>query len=73
MFILVPNDLTIRLGWVLPFKFPPRYQDRLTFMIPRRIRKWLDERFQIGEVFPLPCRPLAFALNLYYCVIPQKY
>jgi SAM-dependent methyltransferase len=70
--IVVPNDLTMSLGRVLLFKFPPRYPDHLTFMTPRRIPKWLAGRFEICEGFPLPFRRLAFALNLYYFVVAQK-
>ncbi|HYU80395.1 MAG TPA: class I SAM-dependent methyltransferase [Vicinamibacterales bacterium] len=66
--IVVPNDLTMSVGRVVLLKWPPRYPDHLTFVTPRRLRRWLSDGFRIQDAFPLPFRALPFAVNLYYFV-----
>ena len=35
------------------------------------MRRWLADGFRIREEFPLPFRPLPFAVNLYYFVVAE--
>jgi ubiquinone/menaquinone biosynthesis C-methylase UbiE len=70
--MVVPNDVTMSAGRLVLRKFPIRYPDHLTFMTPRRMRRWLSDGFRITEAFHLPFRPLPFAVNLYHFVVAEK-
>lgn len=70
--IVVPNDVTMSIGRVLLFKWPPRYPDHLTFTTPRRMRRWLSSGYRVREAFPMPFRALPFAANLYYFVDAER-
>jgi 2-polyprenyl-6-hydroxyphenyl methylase/3-demethylubiquinone-9 3-methyltransferase len=71
--IVVPNDVTMSVGRVLLGKWPPRYpDDHLIFTPPGRMRRWLTPGFRIKDAFPMPCRVLPFACNLYYFVEAEK-
>jgi ubiquinone/menaquinone biosynthesis C-methylase UbiE len=70
--IVVPNDVTMSVGRVLLFKWPPRYPDHLTFTTPRRMQRWMREGFRIRDAFPMPFRMLPFAFNLYYFVDAER-
>ena len=69
--IVVPNDVTMSAGRLLLGKFPIRYPDHLTFTTPARMHKWLARDFRVAEEFPLPFRPLPFAVNLYYFMVAE--
>ena len=70
--IVVPNDVTMSVGRVALFKWPPRYPDHLTFTTPGRMRRWLRDGFRIRDAFPLPFRMMPFAINLYYFVDAER-
>jgi ubiquinone/menaquinone biosynthesis C-methylase UbiE len=70
--IVVPNDITMSVGRVMLFKWPPRYPDHLTFTTPARMQKWLRDGFRIRDAFPMPFRALPFAANLYYFVEAER-
>jgi SAM-dependent methyltransferase len=70
--IVVPNDVTMSAGRLILRKFPIRYPDHLTFMTPRRIRRWLADGFRTREAFHLPIRQLPFAVNLYHFVVAER-
>jgi len=70
--IVVPNDVTMSAGRLVLRKFPIRYPDHLTFMTPRRLRRWLSDGFRTREAFHLPIRQLPFAVNLYHFVVAEK-
>ena len=70
--IVVPNDITMSIGRVMLFKWPPRYPDHLTFTTPGRMRRWLSDGFRTREAFPMPFRALPFAMNLYYFVEAER-
>ena len=70
--MVVPNDVTMTVGRVLLFKWPPRYPDHLTMTTPGKMRRWLREGFRIRESFTMPFRPLPFAVNLYLFVVAEK-
>jgi SAM-dependent methyltransferase len=69
--IVVPNDVTMSAGRLVLGKFPIRYPDHLTFTTPGRMHKWLAGGFKVSEEFPLPFRPLPFAVNLYYFMVAE--
>jgi ubiquinone/menaquinone biosynthesis C-methylase UbiE len=69
--IVVPNDITMSVGRVLLFKWPPRYPDHLTFTTPKRMRAWLAG-FRIRDAFPMPFRAMPFGVNLYYFVEAER-
>jgi SAM-dependent methyltransferase len=69
--IVVPNDVTMSAGRLVLGKFPIRYPDHLTFTTPGRMHKWLASGFAVREEFPLPFRPLPFAVNLYYFMVAE--
>jgi SAM-dependent methyltransferase len=69
--IVVPNDVTMSAGRLVLGKFPIRYPDHLTFTTPGRMHKWLAHGFKVTEEFPLPFRPLPFAVNLYYFMVAE--
>lgn len=69
--IVVPNDVTMSAGRLVLGKFPIRYPDHLTFTTPARMHKWLAHGFKVAEEFPLPFRPLPFAVNLYYFMVAE--
>lgn len=69
--IVVPNDVTMSAGRLVLGKFPIRYPDHLTFTTPARMHRWLKPGFRIREEFPLPFRPLPFAVNLYYFMVAE--
>lgn len=69
--IVVPNDVTMSIGRLILGKFPIRYPDHLTYTTPPKMRKWLADGFIIRESFPMPFRPLPFAVNLFYFVVAE--
>ena len=69
--IVVPNDVTMSAGRLVLGKFPIRYPDHLTFTTPGRMHQWLKNGFRVTEEFPLPFRPLPYALNLYYFMVAE--
>ena len=69
--MVVPNDVTMSAGRLVLGKFPIRYPDHLTFTTPGRMHKWLAQGFKVTEEFPLPFRPLPFAVNLYYFMVAE--
>jgi SAM-dependent methyltransferase len=69
--IVVPNDVTMSAGRLVLGRFPIRYPDHLTFTTPGRMHKWLATGFRITEEFPLPFRPLPYAVNLYYFMVAE--
>jgi SAM-dependent methyltransferase len=69
--IVVPNDVTMSAGRLVLGKFPIRYPDHLIFTTPGRMHKWLSKGFRIAEEFPLPFRPLPYAVNLYYFMVAE--
>lgn len=69
--IVVPNDVTMSAGRLVLGKFPIRYPDHLTFTTPRRMHRWLKHGFRVREEFPLPFRPLPYAVNLYYFMVAE--
>ncbi len=69
--IVVPNDVTMSAGRLVLGKFPIRYPDHLTFTTPGRLHRWLKDGFQVTEEFPLPFRPLPYAVNLYYFMVAE--
>lgn len=69
--MVVPNDVTMSAGRLVLGKFPIRYPDHLTFTTPGRMHKWLAHGFKVTEEFPLPFRPLPFAVNLYYFMVAE--
>jgi SAM-dependent methyltransferase len=69
--IVVPNDLTMSAGRLLLGKFPIRYPDHLIFTTPGRMHRWLASGFRVAEEFPLPFRPLPYAVNLYYFIVAE--
>jgi SAM-dependent methyltransferase len=69
--IVVPNDVTMSAGRLMLAKFPIRYPDHLTFTTPGRMHRWLAKGFTVTEEFPLPFRPLPFAVNLYYFMVAE--
>jgi 2-polyprenyl-6-hydroxyphenyl methylase/3-demethylubiquinone-9 3-methyltransferase len=69
--IVVPNDVTMSAGRLVLGKFPIRYPDHLTFTTPGRMHKWLSD-WKVTEEFPLPFRPLPYAVNLYYFMVVEK-
>ena len=69
--MVVPNDVTMSAGRLVLGKFPIRYPDHLTFTTPRRMHRWLSKGFRVTEEFPLPFRPLPFAVNLYYFMVAE--
>ena len=69
--MVVPNDVTMSAGRLVLGKFPIRYPDHLTFTTPGRMHKWLAPGFKVTEEFPLPFRPLPFAVNLYYFLVAE--
>ena len=69
--MVVPNDVTMSAGRLVLGKFPIRYPDHLTFTTPGRMHKWLERGFKVTEEFPLPFRPLPFAVNLYYFMVAE--
>lgn len=69
--IVVPNDVTMSTGRLLLGKFPIRYPDHLTFTTPGRMHRWLANGFTVREEFPLPFRPLPYAVNLYYFMVAE--
>ncbi|MBY0493450.1 MAG: methyltransferase domain-containing protein [Cyanobacteria bacterium] len=69
--IVVPNDVTMSAGRLVLLKFPVRYPDHLTFTTPARMHKWLAKGFRIMEEYPLPFRPLPYAVNLYYFMVVE--
>lgn len=69
--IVVPNDVTMSAGRLALGKFPIRYPDHLTFTTPARMHRWLKPGFRVREEFPLPFRPLPFAVNLYYFMVAE--
>ena len=69
--IVVPNDVTMSAGRLVLGKFPIRYPDHLTFTTPGRMNKWLANGFTVKEEFPLPFRPLPYAVNLYYFMVAE--
>jgi SAM-dependent methyltransferase len=69
--IVVPNDVTMSAGRLVLGKFPIRYPDHLTFTTPGRMHRWLGEGFRVAEEFPLPFRPLPYAVNLYYFMVAE--
>jgi SAM-dependent methyltransferase len=69
--IVVPNDVTMSAGRLVLGKFPIRYPDHLTFTTPARMHRWLKPGFRVREEFPLPFRPLPFAVNLYYFMVAE--
>ena len=69
--IVVPNDVTMSAGRLVLGKFPIRYPDHLTFTTPGRMHRWLAGGFTVREEFPLPFRPLPFAVNLYYFMVAE--
>ena len=69
--IVVPNDITMSAGRLVLGKFPIRYPDHLTFTTPARMHRWLSKGFKVTEEFPLPFRPLPFAVNLYYFMVAE--
>jgi ubiquinone/menaquinone biosynthesis C-methylase UbiE len=70
--IVVPNDVTMSVGRVLLFKWPPRYPDHLTFATPGRMQRWLGAGFRVRDAFPMPFRKLPFVVNLYYFVDAER-
>jgi SAM-dependent methyltransferase len=69
--IVVPNDFTLSAGRLMLGKFPVRYPDHLTFTTPGRMHRWLANGFRVVEEFPLPFRPLPYAVNLYYFMVVE--
>jgi SAM-dependent methyltransferase len=69
--MVVPNDVTMSAGRLVLGKFPVRYPDHLTFTTPGRLHRWLAGGFNVREEFPLPFRPLPFAVNLYYFMVAE--
>ena len=69
--IVVPNDVTMSAGRLVLGKFPIRYPDHLTFTTPGRMHRWLTDGFRVTEEFPLPFRPLPYAVNLYYFMVAE--
>ena len=69
--MVVPNDVTMSAGRLVLGKFPIRYPDHLTFTTPGRMHKWLAQGFKVTEEFPLPFRPLPFAVTLYYFMVAE--
>ena len=69
--IVVPNDVTMSAGRLVLGKFPIRYPDHLTFTTPGRMHRWLTHGFKVTDEFPLPFRPLPFAVNLYYFMVAE--
>ena len=70
--IVVPNDVNMSVGRLLLGKFPIRYPDHLTFVTPRRMKRWLADGFQMREALTLPFRQLPFMANLFYVVVAEK-
>ena len=69
--IVVPNDVTMSAGRLVLGKFPIRYPDHLTYTTPARMHRWLSTGFRVAEEFPLPFRPLPYAVNLYYFMVAE--
>jgi SAM-dependent methyltransferase len=69
--IVVPNDVTMSAGRLLLAKFPIRYPDHLILTTPRRMHRWIAKGFRVAEEFPLPFRPLPYAVNLYYFMVVE--
>ena len=69
--MVVPNDITMSAGRLLLAKFPIRYPDHLIFTTPRRMHRWVANGFRVTEEFPLPFRPLPYAVNLYYFMVVE--
>ncbi|MBI3088221.1 MAG: class I SAM-dependent methyltransferase [Candidatus Omnitrophica bacterium] len=70
--IVVPNDWNMSVGRMLCLRFPPRNPDHLIYPTPRKVRRWLSERFAIVEAHSLPFRRLSFFFNLYHYVVAEK-
>jgi ubiquinone/menaquinone biosynthesis C-methylase UbiE len=69
--MVVPNDFTMSAGRLALGKFPIRYPDHLTLTTPGKMHQWLSKEFRVTEEFPLPFRPLPFAVNLYYFMVAE--
>lgn len=70
--IVIPNDILMSIGRVLLGKWPPRYPDHLTFITPKRLRRWTKGYFSVSIAYPLVFKKLSFYINLYYFTIMKK-
>lgn len=66
--ILVPNDINMSIGRIMLLKFPPRYPGHISFITPKRIRGWLDGRFELSRQYNLPFHKMSFWLSMYHFV-----
>jgi len=70
--ILVPNDITLSIGRMLLFKFPPRYPGHIAFITPKRLKRWIKGRFEITQKYNLPFRKANFWISLYHFLYIKK-
>jgi ubiquinone/menaquinone biosynthesis C-methylase UbiE len=70
--ILVPNDITLSVGRILLFKFPPRYPGHISFITPKKLKIWLKGKFKIIQEYNLPFPKATFWISLYYFVFIRK-
>lgn len=71
--ILVPNDINMSIGRILLLKFPPRYPGHISFITPKRLKKWIEGRFEIIQEYNLPLTQANFWISLYHFVFIKKH
>jgi len=70
--ILVPNDITMSIGRLLLLKFPPRYAGHISFITPKRLKRWTEGRFEIVQAYNMPFTRANFWISLYHFVFIKK-
>lgn len=70
--ILVPNDITMSIGRLLLLKLPPRYPGHISFITPKKLKKWTSGRFEIVQEYSLPFTRANFWISLYHFVFIKK-
>lgn len=70
--ILIPNDINMSIGRLILLKLPPRYPGHLSFITPRKLKKWLKNDFFIKKSYAMPFKFIPFAFGLYYFLAARK-